>query len=839
MFLLYIMSNLLLIDTRVSDVDYIVSSLTENTTYILFDYHTDTLDTIKHSIVDIYANIGIVSHNTTKSEVKNTHYIDLSDGSTMPLIYNHVYDWYVDLCGNKYRQTPVSSDWMMNMATTAEPTEPLTDISDNQNIEWNTTEDVSMNDVSMNNVSWITDYNPNPVDNFTPHYFACMEKVEDNSSNIIPSLDVSGVAFEYILPPPLPSSDNISVSLGDLSNNTDFSLNIIDVSDGVIEPEVILFADIKTTAVWKKSWKMVENMGEIVLNAEEGDVSSWTDFAGFLESLKGKTAHLDFFACNLFSDPDWGRAFQYIDTNFSFVVRSSSDNTGYDGDYILESHQVSLIGVYFTDAILGYKYTLDILTETQSTYTPTFATSSIIFSNQPLTTNALAITDVSGSNNRLAVFASNTGLYTSVYNTMNNTWSTIISPTVSFDSSPNNTQYTTCCISNDARKMVVSVGTVGSNNNLLYWGDASGLLAQTSTSINLYRTLSTTPRAYMAAAISADGSKFVVSATNSSYIYFATWNGTNYSGMTPILDTTAANYVGVGLSEDGTRLLYTRNKTAYWSAWNGSNYAIGTAIAGTSGGQDFRALSFMGYDQSTIISTCQNGQPQYSLWNGSTYTAWNDIPISAMGPSDGKGLSVDSSGNIYSAPFGTSYVYASNIQMTEPIHSVYIGNYTTPITNNQTNVFGMGMTRVASTQLAVFCCSTYGLFYNRIINRTWGTTSQATSSFDVAPNGPQYRTCSISADGTRLIITVGTDGTGNFWLYLADASGVLNGTTSSLSFRRVDANQNGFLASTMTPDGNKIVLCTTGAGVYFSLWNGTGYNTLTRIEDNIIRFIMV
>lgn len=102
------MSNLLLIDTRVSDIDYVTSCLTENTDYILFDYLTDTFDTIQSKITGTYVNVGLVSHNTTQSVVYNTHYIDLSDGSMLPVIYDNINNWYVDHNGNKYRITPSS-----------------------------------------------------------------------------------------------------------------------------------------------------------------------------------------------------------------------------------------------------------------------------------------------------------------------------------------------------------------------------------------------------------------------------------------------------------------------------------------------------------------------------------------------------------------------------------------------------------------------------------------------------------------------------------------------------------------------------------------------------------
>ena len=55
--------NLLLIDSRIHDIDKIESSVTKNTNCIIFDYETYTLDTIKSQIHGTYVNVGIIQHN--------------------------------------------------------------------------------------------------------------------------------------------------------------------------------------------------------------------------------------------------------------------------------------------------------------------------------------------------------------------------------------------------------------------------------------------------------------------------------------------------------------------------------------------------------------------------------------------------------------------------------------------------------------------------------------------------------------------------------------------------------------------------------------------------------
>lgn len=55
--------NLLLIDSRVPDINGITDSLTWDTDYIIFDYNHDTFESIKQQITKPYANVGLVQHN--------------------------------------------------------------------------------------------------------------------------------------------------------------------------------------------------------------------------------------------------------------------------------------------------------------------------------------------------------------------------------------------------------------------------------------------------------------------------------------------------------------------------------------------------------------------------------------------------------------------------------------------------------------------------------------------------------------------------------------------------------------------------------------------------------
>lgn len=105
-----------------------------------------------------------------------------------------------------------------------------------------------------------------------------------------------------------------------------------------------------------KKWKMVETMDECILSTD--DYVSWKQFTDFLGVLKlQNTTHFDFLACNLWNDDDWVNAIEYLSQNI-LPIRASSNNTGWEGDFILESDNFSMIDVYFTDKVLKYSFSL-------------------------------------------------------------------------------------------------------------------------------------------------------------------------------------------------------------------------------------------------------------------------------------------------------------------------------------------------------------------------------------------------------------------------------------------------------------------------------------------------
>jgi hypothetical protein len=98
----------------------------------------------------------------------------------------------------------------------------------------------------------------------------------------------------------------------------------------------------------------------IVYNLETVDpaLDSWQEYIDFLRWLKMERGanHIDLMACNLWSNPNWRYMIETVRTVYDIYIRASVDITGEGGDFILESDNFDTIGVYFTSAILDYKY---------------------------------------------------------------------------------------------------------------------------------------------------------------------------------------------------------------------------------------------------------------------------------------------------------------------------------------------------------------------------------------------------------------------------------------------------------------------------------------------------
>ena len=94
------------------------------------------------------------------------------------------------------------------------------------------------------------------------------------------------------------------------------------------------------------------------LETVDPTLESWQEYIEFLRWLKMERGanQIDLMACNLWSNPNWRYMIETVRTVHDIYIRASVDITGEGGDFILESDNFDTIGVYFTSAILDYKY---------------------------------------------------------------------------------------------------------------------------------------------------------------------------------------------------------------------------------------------------------------------------------------------------------------------------------------------------------------------------------------------------------------------------------------------------------------------------------------------------
>ncbi len=90
-------------------------------------------------------------------------------------------------------------------------------------------------------------------------------------------------------------------------------------------------------------------------------IDTWRPFVDFIWSFS-HSATVDFMPCNIWTDDDWYTCISQIRQVTGLIVSASSNNTGIDGDFILESDNKSLIDIYFTRDILSYPHALDTVT---------------------------------------------------------------------------------------------------------------------------------------------------------------------------------------------------------------------------------------------------------------------------------------------------------------------------------------------------------------------------------------------------------------------------------------------------------------------------------------------
>jgi hypothetical protein len=95
---------------------------------------------------------------------------------------------------------------------------------------------------------------------------------------------------------------------------------------------------------------------EDIINTDP-ELTTWSKFIEFLQWLKNNGAtNVDLLACNLWANSNWVFVIEQMRSRLGLTIRASVDITGKDGNFVLESDNVDMIGIYFTEGILQYKH---------------------------------------------------------------------------------------------------------------------------------------------------------------------------------------------------------------------------------------------------------------------------------------------------------------------------------------------------------------------------------------------------------------------------------------------------------------------------------------------------
>jgi uncharacterized protein YjbI with pentapeptide repeats len=102
----------------------------------------------------------------------------------------------------------------------------------------------------------------------------------------------------------------------------------------------------------------IENVSSV-----DPNLSSWSQYSAFLERLKSvyHMTTLDLMACALYANPDWKYIIDHLAAQHAITIRASLDNTGNTndgGNWILETAEIHLTTVYFTNAIHEWAHLL-------------------------------------------------------------------------------------------------------------------------------------------------------------------------------------------------------------------------------------------------------------------------------------------------------------------------------------------------------------------------------------------------------------------------------------------------------------------------------------------------
>ena len=144
---------------------------------------------------------------------------------------------------------------------------------------------------------------------------------------------------------------------------------------------------------------------------------------------------------------------------------------------------------------------------------------------------------------------------------------------------------------------------------------------------------------------------------------WAYWTGSGYSTYRPILNATTTNHICCGITADGSRIAFAdfTSNNLYYAKWNGTNYSNPILIANT--GSPAFCLRFSKDGNILFVATTTANTLKYFIWNGSSFgTVQSNTVLNSMGNSP-YGLCLDYNNTIYGIGYFVSFLYKTTFQI--------------------------------------------------------------------------------------------------------------------------------------------------------------------------------
>ena len=233
----------------------------------------------------------------------------------------------------------------------------------------------------------------------------------------------------------------------------------------------------------------------------------------------------------------------------------------------------------------------------------------------------------------------------------------------------NGTAYTTntlidVCMTNEGNRIVFTART-----GLSYFATWNG------TNYTGFQTVNAeaTTRSFQSIDMTEDGGIIVATigtvfgAGTAGVPIWARWNGTNYSAYNNTLNATTDNYIGVAITPDGSRIAYTTyGKFVYYAVWNGTNYSDRILIGSVLHDYGFK-LKFSKDGNILFIASYLfsngTGALQYCIWNGTTFGTLINSGLFSSQSTGIYGMALDYNNNLFIANLNQGIIYKTTFQI--------------------------------------------------------------------------------------------------------------------------------------------------------------------------------